>query len=103
MTHLHALAILAAIVIFWCTLPALWVLCLPDVPMAHRRAAALSFLRASVRGLLMLPIDLLAPVVVFFALLQTRPEDNALPRWARWWDNDVSISGDGYAVLRGGV
>ena len=103
MTHLHALAILAAIVIFWCTLPALWVLCLPDVPMAHRRAAALSFLRASVRGLLMLPVDLLAPVVVFFALLQTRPEDNALPRWARWWDNDVSINGDGYAVLRGGV
>ena len=57
---LYDIAILAAIVVIWCTVPALWVLCLPDVPMAHRRAAALSFGRASLRGLLMLPADLLA-------------------------------------------
>jgi len=85
---------LAAAVALWCLVPALWVLVLPGVPAAHRRAAALSFLRASVRGLAMLPIDLLAPVVVPFALLQTRWEDDALPHWARWWGNDVGISGD---------
>lgn len=84
----------AAAVALWCLVPSLWVLVLPGVPAAHRRAAALSFLRASVRGLTMLPIDLLAPVVVPFALLQTRWEDDALPHWARWWGNDVGISGD---------
>ncbi|WP_010465884.1 hypothetical protein [Acidovorax radicis] len=84
----------AAAVALWCLVPSLWVLVLPGVPAAHRRAAALSFLRASVRGLAMLPIDLLAPVVVPFALLHTRWEDDALPHWARWWGNDVGISGD---------
>ena len=84
----------AAAVALWCLVPSLWVLVLPGVPAAHRRAAALSFLRASVRGLTMLPVDLLAPVVVPFALLQTRWEDDALPHWARWWGNDVGISGD---------
>lgn len=84
----------AAAVALWCLVPSLWVLVLAGVPAAHRRAAALSFLRASVRGLAMLPIDLLAPVVVPLALLQTRWEDDALPHWARWWGNDVGISGD---------
>lgn len=88
-----ALSVTAAVAL-WCLVPSLWVLVLPGVPAAHRRAAALSFLRASVRGLAMLPIDLLAPVVVPFALLQTRWEDDALPHWARWWGNDVGISGD---------
>ena len=94
MNLLLCLSILAAVVVIWCTVPALWVLCLPDVPIAHRRAAALCFGRASVRGLLMLPADLLAPLVVPFALLQTRWEDDELPRWARWWGNDVGINGD---------
>ncbi len=96
MNLLTCLAILAAIVVIWCTVPALWVLCLPDVPMAHRRAAALSFGRASLRGLLMLPADLLAPLVVPIALLGTRWEAEALPRWARWWDNDVGLNGDNF-------
>ena len=60
MNLLLCLAILAAVVVIWCTVPALWVLCLPGVPMAHRRAAALSFGHASLRGLAMLPADLLA-------------------------------------------
>lgn len=94
MNLLLCLSILAAVVVIWCTVPALWVLCLPDVPMAHRRAAALCFGRASLRGLVMLPADLLAPLVVPFALLQTRWEDDELPRWARWWGNDVGINGD---------
>lgn len=40
MNLLACLAILSAVVVVWCTVPALWVLCLPDVPMAHRRSAA---------------------------------------------------------------
>ena len=95
---LAILAILAVIVILWCTVPALWVLCLPGVPLAHRRAAALCFGRASVRGLLMLPADLLAPLVVPFALLGCRWESENLPRWARWWDNDVGLNGDNFPV-----
>ena len=94
MNLLLCLSILAAVVVIWCTVPALWVLCLPDVPIAHRRAAALCFGRASLRGLVMLPADLLAPLVVPFALLRTRWEDDELPRWARWWGNDVGINGD---------
>lgn len=102
MNTLACLAILAAAVIAWCTVPALWVLRLPDVPMAHRRAAALCFGRASLRGLAMLPADLLAPLVVPVALLGTKQAAKHLPHWARWWDNDVSINGDGWAVQRGG-
>ena len=100
MNLLLCLSILAAVVVIWCTVPALWVLCLPDVPMAHRRAAALCFGRASLRGLVMLPADLLAPLVVPFALLGCRWESENLPRWARWWDNDVGLNGDNFPVWR---
>ena len=102
MNPVHLVLIVAATVALWCLLPSLVVLLLPGVPAAHRRAAALSFLRASARGLVMLPADVLAPVVVAVALLGTKRTDKALPRWARWWDNDVSINGDGWAVQRGG-
>ena len=100
MNLLLCLSILAAVVVIWCTVPALWVLCLPGVPMAHRRAAALSFGHASLRGLAMLPADLLAPLVVPFALLGCRWESENLPRWARWWDNDVGLNGDNFPVWR---
>lgn len=103
MNALTGSLIVASAVALWCLVPSLRVLVLPGVPAVHRRAAALSFLRASVRGLAMLPADLVAPLAVPFALLGTKPEDNALPRWARWWGNDVSINGDGWAVLRGGA
>lgn len=103
MNPFHIALIVATTVALWCLLPSLWVLVLPGVPAVHRRAAALSFLHASVRGLAMLPADVLAPVVVPFALLGTKREAKGLPRWARWWDNDVSINGDGWAVQRGGA
>ena len=32
MNLLLCLSILAAVVVIWCTVPALWVVCLPDVP-----------------------------------------------------------------------
>ena len=102
MNVIHVFLIAAATVGLWCLVPSLCVLLLPGVPAAHRRAAGLSFLRASARGLAMLPADVLAPVVVAVALLGTKRTDKALPRWARWWDNDVSINGDGWAVMRAG-
>ena len=102
MNPVHVLLFAAITVALWCLVPSLCVLALPGVPATHRRAAALSFLRASVRGLAMLLPDLLAPVVVAFALLATKRTDKALPRWARWWNNDVSINGDGWAVQRAG-
>jgi len=98
MNWLSFLAILAAIVFVWCAVPSLWVLMLPGVPIQHRRAAARHFARASVRGLAMLPADLLAPLVVPFALLGTRWESEQLPPWARWWDNDVGLNGDNFPV-----
>ncbi|RYF02244.1 MAG: hypothetical protein EOO32_00675 [Comamonadaceae bacterium] len=89
-----ALSVLAAIVLVWCLIPSLWVLTLPGVPIEHRRAAAQSFGRASLRGLIILPADILAPLVVPFALLGCKWESENLPRWARWWDNDVNLNGD---------
>ena len=43
-----------------------------------------------------------APVVTFYALLFTPRDADRLPRWARKWDNNVSLNGDAYAVLRAG-
>ncbi|ARU06132.1 hypothetical protein CCO03_16940 [Comamonas serinivorans] len=44
----------------------------------------------------------LAPIVTFYALLFTPKSANKLPAWARKWDNNVSLNGDAYAVLRDG-
>lgn len=95
-----AAALLAAIAA-WNLAPVLMLCALP-IPARHKLRGSLSLLPAAGRGLLMLPADLLAPVVVPLALLQTPREANALPRWARWWGNDVSINGDGWAVKRAG-
>lgn len=93
--------ILLAAIAAWNIAPVLMLCALP-IPARHKLRGALSLLGAAARGLLMLPADLLAPLVVTLALLQTPRAANALPRWARWWDNDVSINGDGWAVKRGG-
>lgn len=92
---------LAALVLAWNLAPVL-MLCVLPIPARHKLRGSISLLRAAARGLLMLPADLLAPLVVPIALLQTPRTANALPRWAHWWDNDVSINGDGWAVLRAG-
>lgn len=92
---------LLALIVAWNIAPVLMLCALP-IHVRHKLRGSLSLLRAAWRGLLMLPADLLAPVVVPLALLLTPREANALPRWARWWDNDVSINGDGWAVKRAG-
>ena len=38
--------------------------------------------------------------MVPFALLGCRWESENLPRWARWWDNDVGLNGDNFPVWR---
>ena len=78
----------------WFLVPVLAVLALPGVPWQHRRKAAVSFLSAFPRGILVVPVALLAPFVVPIALLFTKRSDDRLPRLFRWWDNDVSINGD---------
>ncbi len=91
MTALYALAAFLAL---WCLAPSVAVLALPGVPIKHRLRASVSFLRASGRGLLMIVPDLLAPIVVPIALLGCRWDSERLPRWAKWWDNDVGLNGD---------
>jgi hypothetical protein len=81
------------IILAWNLAPLVLLAALP-LPAPHKRRAALSLLQAAGKGLMVLLPDLLAPVVVPIALLQTKREDEHLPRWARWWDNDVSINGD---------
>lgn len=48
------------------------------------------------------PYDMTAPLVTAVALLLTPRSANHLPRWARKWDNNVSLNGDGEVVLRDG-
>ena len=44
--------------------------------------------------------DVTAPLVVAVALLFTKRGANKLPAWARKWDNNISLNGDGQALLR---
>lgn len=74
---------LAALVLLWNTVPVLMLCALP-IPSRHKLRGSISLLRAAARGLLMLPADMLAPLVVPIALLQTPRTANTLPRWARW-------------------
>lgn len=60
------------------------------------------FIGAWLKNILTIIPDLLAPVVVPIALLFTKYEDNKLPKLFEWWDNDASINGDGWAVVRNG-
>ena len=86
MTYVHIIILIVA----WNMAPMLMLCALP-IPWRHKLRGCKSFANAALRGLLVLPPDLLAPVVVPFALRQIGWGAESLPRWARWWDNDVSI------------
>lgn len=90
MTYIFALL---ALVVAWNAAPML-MLCTLPIPWRHKLRGCKSFAGSALRGLLVLPPDLLAPLVVPFALRQIGWGAESLPRWARWWDNDVSINGD---------
>lgn len=90
----YAMAAFAALV-FVChipLLPLLRIATLREVP--DRKLLAACVVEAWAKNLLTIVPDLLAPVVVPVALLFTKWEDEHLPRWAWWWDNDASINGD---------
>lgn len=92
---LSALCVLVVLLaLAWCLFPIAVVMTLPGVPWEHRTKAARSFISASLRGMLVVPVSATAPVVILFALLFTRWRNDRLPRIFRWWDNDVSINGD---------
>lgn len=82
-----------ALVVAWNLIPLVVLWRLPLEPRVKAQASR-DLLRAAWRGLLTLPADLLAPLVVPLALVFTPREAEHLPRLFAWWDNDVSINGD---------
>lgn len=90
MVYLFALL---ALIVAWNISPVVMLCALP-IPARHKLRGSISLLGAACKGLLVLPANLLAPVVVPVALMFTPREANSLPRWAAWWNNDVSINGD---------
>lgn len=90
MVYLFALL---ALIVAWNISPVVMLCALP-IPARHKLRGSISLLGAACKGLLVLPANLLAPVVVPVALMFTPREANSLPKWAAWWNNDVSINGD---------
>lgn len=90
MVYLFALL---ALIVAWNISPVVMLCALP-IPARHKLRGSVSLLWAACKGLLVLPANLLAPVVVPVALMFTPREANSLPKWAAWWNNDVSINGD---------
>lgn len=80
--------------IFVCHLPILPLIRLAVIDVPHKGKIAACFIEAWFKNLLTIPADILAPVVVPLALLFTKTEDNKLPSFFWWWDNDASINGD---------
>ena len=89
--------------VFVAHMPVIPLLRLAFLPVPNKGRMAICFFEAWLKNCLTILPDLLAPVVVPVALLFTPRSANRLPRLFEWWDNDVSINGDGWAVLRDGV
>lgn len=71
---------------------------LTDVSIGDRAAAVACIDRAQTAERKTFWPDVTAPVVVFYALLFTPRSADKLPAWARKWDNNVSLNGDGEAL-----
>lgn len=80
--------------VFVCHLPILPLIRLASFDVPNKVKIAKCFIEAWAKNVLTIIPDLLAPVVVPFALLFTKWEDEHLPRLFWWWDNDASINGD---------
>lgn len=75
---------------------------LEDVDDETKAVAEESFKRAFKLELKTLIFDITAPVVTFYVLMFVKREANELPKPFRyWWDNNVSLNGDGWWVVRG--
>ena len=75
---------------------------LPDVPLHVKQAAWANMWQAIAADERTKVYDWSAPLVCAIALIGLPQSASRLPKWARKWDNNVSINGDGAAVLRGG-
>lgn len=71
-----------------------------SVPKEHKDLAVRSFRQAEDNSKLIWLYDLSAPVVMLLVLPFVKKEAERLPTLFSKWDNEVSINGDGYAVLR---
>lgn len=91
---------LITLVAVWNLAPivAVWFL---HVPAKHKVSATRCFIEVALKGFIDIIPNLTAPVVMLLVLPFVKREANALPRLFWWWDNNVSINGDGWAVLRG--
>lgn len=76
---------------------------LPGVTDADKVAAWQDMTAAFKADLKTLPYDYGAPLVTAIALIGLPGAATKLPRWARRWDNNVSINGDAQAVFRDGA
>lgn len=62
-----------SLVLVWNAVPHLFLWSLKGVEVEHKRRASKSFLAASLKGLVVLPFEMLAPIVMLFlAFRQTR-------------------------------
>lgn len=91
-----------ATLIFVAHLPILPLLRLIKLSVPNRGKIALCFIEAWLKNCLTIIPDILAPVIVPLALVFTPRSAEKLPWLFTWWDNDASINGDGWAVLREG-
>lgn len=73
-----------------------------DVDMPHKLAAWACIQRAIEADKQTWVYDWSAPLVCAIALIGRSECATKLPHWARKWDNNISINGDGWAVLRDG-
>lgn len=88
--------------VFLCHTPIIPLIRLAIIDVPSKGAIARCFIEAWLKNCLTILPDLAAPIVVPIALLFTKRDAENLPRLFEWWDNDASINGDGWAVLRDG-
>lgn len=86
-------SLLVVFQIFWLSWPFFQLKRLP-IPDEQKQAASKVFQNVVLRAIGLLLVKILAPKVVFIALLFTPRSANKLPAIFQWWDNDVSINGD---------
>lgn len=86
-----------SLVLVWNVVPHLFLWSLKGVEVEHKRRASKSFLAASLKGLVVLPFEVLAPIVMLFVLPFVKKEADRLPKLFWFWGNNVSINGDGWA------
>ena len=86
-----------SLILVWNAVPHLFLWSLKGVEVEHKRRASKSFLIASLKGLVVLPFGMLAPIVMLFVLPFVKKEADRLPKLFWFWDNNISINAGGWA------